>query len=935
MRFHIALIVTSLLSAIYLVDGAIHLKNANANSNQPVSLTANAKPAPVLKKSILAEDRVTQGTVTLPTHLAHGRVGETIVFELLNDEQELGTITKITNLKADSFVWFGTVPSGTFYLSYYAGSMLFNIYYPSRGVQMELRPIHAASGEYSLREVQMTDYDKEPDHDTHSALEEVSAQLSKVAQDKSLLTVDTNNIIDVMVLVTPNAYAKLGGDDNSMNAFIDLCVEMSNDAYSNTNIDLRMRLVRGAQLADSSYVEADFSTELDRLRDQTDGYMDTDTAVRASVGADAVVLVVDDTQYCGLGYLTSVSSTAFSLISTNCPQSLVHEVGHNVGCHHDRLTVGTTDTSTYNYGYCWDTGSSSCTRSVMAYSGCVTPNGQSGCPRDFWFSSPLITNGGLGSFTGTALSDNARVTRERTSTAINWMESTTPGGLLFSLSPSEVMVGRCEEVVIEGWSLGTGADITSVTLNGVEVDSIVSQTVNSVTVMAGASTSSGTGDVIVTTSSGYITTLADAFSYNVATGQFTTPFTDGLSYGWESTGDVDWTFLTYSTTPNSGGPLVGQDGGFFAKAQASASQVTGQVAELTQTFNQNPTECMDTVTDIMFYYHLYNQYGGTCQAQLSLQVSENNGAYTTVASASTYQSTSSDSWIPISYTFPSPTAVTGVKIVAQPYTGQDACYFYSSANVDMISLTKSTVCSVSGCSAVATTVPSAVPSTAPSAAPTGTPNVAPTTGNTPMPNAVPTTGNTPMPISGFDWAAFNASNLDALSIFKGSSHNLLGAKECKVLTNADKGYIVAKDGIVSMGAPGQPAVVNGYARVLVGNRPVKQDKTELTLVFGKRFEGSDAFVWKQKLMEDTSIVQFRELSGVSSAAGGMIKNQHVEFVWQLDLSAPLVGSDGVSRTFTPSGSAGGEEDKHFMEVQIKQGNDVRMCLRVGSLVFKQ
>jgi hypothetical protein len=193
-----------------------------------------------------------------------------------------------------------------------------------------------------------------------------------------------------------------------------------------------------------------------------------------------VVLITSDDTYCGLGYLDieTFSSLAFSLISVYCPQSLAHEVGHNIGAHHDREAARNTDMSEYNFGYCWDTSSNRCSRSVMAYSGtcctcyllpdvfctalyrycassvtaraygpdltlvplsscppaayclpvaslsgCDTPNGQTNCPRDFYFSSPLISNGALGQDTGISTSDNARVHNENVHVCTNWRQS--------------------------------------------------------------------------------------------------------------------------------------------------------------------------------------------------------------------------------------------------------------------------------------------------------------------------------------------------------------------------------------------------------------------------------------------------------------------------------------------------------------------------------
>jgi hypothetical protein len=151
-----------------------------------------------------------------------------------------------------------------------------------------------------------------------------------------------------------------------------------------------------------------------------------------------VVLITSNSDYCGLGYLDigTSSSLAFSLISVFCPQSLVHEVGHNIGSNHDREAANNYDYDKYNFGYCWDTSSSTCSRSVMAYSSCDTTNGRTGCPRAFFFSSPDIRDGSLGRTTGIGTSDNVRTHNEHVSACTNWRESSSSSGMLFSVSPN-------------------------------------------------------------------------------------------------------------------------------------------------------------------------------------------------------------------------------------------------------------------------------------------------------------------------------------------------------------------------------------------------------------------------------------------------------------------------------------------------------------------
>ena len=191
---------------------------------------------------------------------------------------------------------------------------------------------------------------------------------------------------------------------------------------------------------------------------------------------------------------------------------------------HDRETLAQFGGGTaypYGTGYCWEDASfansgnpcTNCKASVMAYGFvCKTStNTCSNCVPSPFFSNPNVIY--VGNPTGTVNDDNARVLEERLSIVTNWRSSLTTDGIIFSATPSTLATGSCAEVTIDGWRLGSGSDITSVTLAGVEVEAILSQTQDSVTVRSSSATSTGTGDVVVTSSGGVVTTLTDGVTY--------------------------------------------------------------------------------------------------------------------------------------------------------------------------------------------------------------------------------------------------------------------------------------------------------------------------------------------------------------------------------------------------------------------------------------
>lgn len=81
-----------------------------------------------------------------------------------------------------------------------------------------------------------------------------------------------------------------------------------------------------------------------------------------------------------------------------------------------------------------------------------------------------------------------------------------------SVTPSSGPVAGNNVITIDGVNLGSGADITSVTIGSV-VATVVSQTRNSVVATAGQASSPHVGDVVVHSASVGKTTKAAGYSY--------------------------------------------------------------------------------------------------------------------------------------------------------------------------------------------------------------------------------------------------------------------------------------------------------------------------------------------------------------------------------------------------------------------------------------
>ena len=236
-----------------------------------------------------------------------------------------------------------------------------------------------------------------------------------------------DSIVDLLVVYTSTAKAKEGGQA-AMEALITLGVDSANQAYSNSQIAMQLRLVHTAELA---YTESGaIDTDLTRLQNTTDGIMDQVHQLRDQHKADLVALIVDNGgNSCGIAYVmtngprASFANYAFSVTARDCiaNNTLAHELGHNMGDAHDRATGGT-GAFPYSYGYRDEVGKF---RTIMAY-GCPTVS----CPRVKYFSNPrLLYNGrplGIDHTTNPANSaDNARSMNEVRQVVSAWRAATT------------------------------------------------------------------------------------------------------------------------------------------------------------------------------------------------------------------------------------------------------------------------------------------------------------------------------------------------------------------------------------------------------------------------------------------------------------------------------------------------------------------------------
>jgi hypothetical protein len=229
---------------------------------------------------------------------------------------------------------------------------------------------------------------------------------------------DAGDVIDVLLLYTPNARAAAGGSAQ-IQAIASQVISDTNTIYGRSGIVTRVRL---AGTTDFALTEAQsMLTDLRALSDSP-----VAQSLRNAARADLVQLLVSsqDLTACGIAWLLPSLATAdfpaYSVADIACvPQyTPTHEMGHSMGSHHAPEDGATGALFPYSYGF---KDAARGFRTVMAY---VCSAGIS-CPRIPNFSSPLQShNGGV---TGTDVQNNALSIHNAATTVANWRRSTAPG----------------------------------------------------------------------------------------------------------------------------------------------------------------------------------------------------------------------------------------------------------------------------------------------------------------------------------------------------------------------------------------------------------------------------------------------------------------------------------------------------------------------------
>jgi len=250
--------------------------------------------------------------------------------------------------------------------------------------------------------------------------------------DNRLLQQVKASVIDVMVVWTVRAECRSsnlnqncdvnGNTQKNMRALIDLAIAETNTAFQKSGVIHRLRLAHAYR--HPTYKEVRIQTSLQDLQSGKDDMKDV-AGNREKFGADVVAMITDDRDACGVAYFGPSKANAYSVSSWSCATgyySFGHEIGHNLGCNHDRAAAGgCSDNSKANYGFRHPEGDF---RSIMSYSctntGCSNQK-MKNCPRLQYFSNPKVKYGNQA--IGTAKDNNAEQINIAGATVANFYQA--------------------------------------------------------------------------------------------------------------------------------------------------------------------------------------------------------------------------------------------------------------------------------------------------------------------------------------------------------------------------------------------------------------------------------------------------------------------------------------------------------------------------------
>ncbi|WP_030197484.1 reprolysin-like metallopeptidase [Streptomyces sp. NRRL S-87] len=282
--------------------------------------------------------------------------------------------------------------------------------------------------------------------------------------------------IDIVVAYTPAA-VEVMGSVQAVQSRITYGVNQMNRALAFSNVPASVHVVNTYQTAPTNVPRENVNTLLAMISNPANTVLGaTAAAQRNTYGADLVALLAsvpfeDSSGAANLpdpGPSATTDANAYSVTSIGSVaawENLAHEVGHNFGLKHDRLTIarqgGTTPEGTFNYGWVTPNGLH---RTLMAYSqacprACSVVNAYSNTERT-WGDQAL----------GNADNNNAAVARQSADTVAAYRASLVTNRNSLTLMHDPEAGGTVRVSEFGPYDPGTQVTVTAVPNPGYRFD---------------------------------------------------------------------------------------------------------------------------------------------------------------------------------------------------------------------------------------------------------------------------------------------------------------------------------------------------------------------------------------------------------------------------------------------------------------------------------
>lgn len=357
---------------------------------------------------------------------------DTLKIELLNDEKQKAVIDRISvnvNSTLSVRARFIDYDMGYILISTTGERSLAKIHIPETGQLYLIKSDPESFQHYLLDVGEENNYQLESAPPLKMPQTEMRRDELRRRQPETRPGPEDPAFIDVMVLYTPNARDWASVNGGGIENVVAQTMEVSQLTHDNSNTLVELVLVRSGII---DYEEAgDARTDLYRLTfsedydpwDYEDGppwYMEEVHDWRDDYGADLVALLAQVNDVGGIAWqLNTINGRprlGFSLTRVQQAATgftFVHELGHNMGCHHNHQQNTSPGPGLFNYSSGWRgvdrNNNRLCT--VMTYmQGRFYDDGNNHSRIPF-FSTPLIEHQGV-QIGDTELEDNSRTLRE-------------------------------------------------------------------------------------------------------------------------------------------------------------------------------------------------------------------------------------------------------------------------------------------------------------------------------------------------------------------------------------------------------------------------------------------------------------------------------------------------------------------------------------------